>query len=84
MIEVLFFASIREQLGTERISMPLPMTLMTVAAFKEAILSEHASHWAEVLNAKNVITAVNQQIVGPDHVLADGDEVAFFPPVTGG
>ena len=40
--------------------------------------------WQDVLNRPNMIRAVNQEVVSADVALKDGDEVAFFPPVTGG
>jgi molybdopterin synthase sulfur carrier subunit len=40
--------------------------------------------WGDVLTEDNIIRAVNQSVVEEDAVLSDGDEVAYFPPVTGG
>lgn len=84
MVEVLFFASIRERLGVDRLSLALPAESLTVGLFKDYIIEQHDAQWAEVLEADNVIKAVNQQVVDDDYCLSDGDEIAFFPPVTGG
>ena len=47
-----------------------------------------AQIWTLVSGAErmpdNLLSAVNLEYVNPDHAVADGDEVAFFPPVTGG
>ncbi len=84
MIKVLFFASIREQLGCSTINLNFSDGLNTVAAVQAQLVAEHGGSWGEVLAAPNVVLAVNQAAVEPDHPVADGDEIAFFPPVTGG
>ena len=84
MIHVLFFARIREQLGCASLDVPFSDQVNTVAALQAALTAEHGELWDEVLGHDNVISAVNQTMVEPDHALADGDELAFFPPVTGG
>ena len=84
MLEILFFASIRERLGVQRLSLPIPAGAVTVQSFRQSLIDNHNQDWAEVLLADNVITAVNQQVVAADHQLHEGDELAFFPPVTGG
>lgn len=43
-----------------------------------------AGRWALALEDGKLLAAVNQTLVSFDHPLTDGDEVAFFPPVTGG
>lgn len=81
MINVLFFASIREQLGVDNLSMACAGTVEQLIA---QLIERKGSIWAEVLRAPNVIIAVNQEVADQSHALQDGDEVAFFPPVTGG
>ncbi len=80
MLNVLFFASVRERLGVERVAHP---TVSDVDALIAA-LENRGEGWGEVLSASNIIVAVNQAVVTRAHALHDGDEVAFFPPVTGG
>jgi molybdopterin synthase sulfur carrier subunit len=84
MITVLFFASIREQLATSSISLHFDSSINTVTLLKSRLFSDNSELWPEVLNAANVVVAVNQQVVTQAQALRDGDEVAFFPPVTGG
>lgn len=83
MIEVLFFASLREQLGTDRLCVDIaPGT--TVAQLRNQLITEQGKAWSDPLTAANIITAVNQAVVNDNFALSDSDEVAFFPPVTGG
>ncbi|MFT5692340.1 MAG: molybdopterin converting factor subunit 1 [Oceanicoccus sp.] len=84
MIKVLFFASIREQLKASDLIIPFCEKTKTVAGLIDEVVKAHDSGSREILLADNVVVAVNQQIVGKDVNLFDGDEVAFFPPVTGG
>lgn len=80
-LNVLFFASVREQLGIERLTCVLENNIDALIA---ALIASHGSSWGEVLRAPNIIVAVNHAVVTRDFLLHDGDEVAFFPPVTGG
>lgn len=59
-----------------RISQPLKRYANTSAA--------QSDRWALALEDGKLLAAVNQTLVSFDHSLTDGDEVAFFPPVTGG
>jgi molybdopterin synthase sulfur carrier subunit len=84
MIKVLFFASIRERLGLSELSLALPAEAQNLSAFSQYLIAQHEPWWGEVLLADNVLTAVNQAVVSCDVMLSEGDELAFFPPVTGG
>ncbi|WP_192458483.1 molybdopterin synthase sulfur carrier subunit [Musicola keenii] len=81
MINVLFFAQVRELTGTDRLS--LPPEYADVAALRQALCAR-GERWALALEDGRLLAAVNQSLVTMTHPLADGDEVAFFPPVTGG
>ncbi len=84
MIRVCYFASLREQLDCAEESIALPAGVVDASGLR-TWLSGRGGAWAEALAAgRPVLCAVNQTMVQPDHALADGDEVAFFPPVTGG
>jgi len=83
-VKVLFFASLREQLGTAAEEIELPAGIATVAGLR-AHLSERGISWKAALSeGKPVRAAVNQDVASPAAPLNPGDEVAFFPPVTGG
>ncbi len=82
-VKILFFAGLRETLGVGSESMPLPAEIGTVGALRDA-LAARGGVWSALVTTKNLRVAVNQQMVGLDAALRSGDEVAFFPPVTGG
>ncbi|MDU0355155.1 MoaD/ThiS family protein [Paraglaciecola aquimarina] len=56
---------------------------MTVADLRSH-LQEHHSEWAEFLQHGRALVAVNQEMASEECKIRDNDEVAFFPPVTGG
>ena len=80
MIQVKFFASVRERIGVGEISLPVPDGGATVA--EVLVLVERAVGVA--LQGVHLLAAVNLRHVPFSDVVRDGDEVAFFPPVTGG
>ena len=83
MIRLRLFASIKELTNTEEELLPFE-NLKTVKDLKQ-VLSFRGSSWGVVFSGEMVIkTAVNKELVSDDFNLKDGDEVAFFPPVTGG
>ena len=82
-VKVLFFAGVREALGVGSESLDLPAGVGTVGALRD-LLAARGVAWAVLATTKNLRAAVNQQMVGPDAPVQAGDEVAFFPPVTGG
>jgi molybdopterin synthase sulfur carrier subunit len=55
-----------------------------VAALIDALVVQHGGRWQSLFNETRVLTAVNQVVVPITAAIKDGDEVAFFPPVTGG
>lgn len=81
MIEVLFFGRVREELGCEALQVTGVSDLDELQA---RLIDERGARWAEVLQQDNIIRAVNQAVVADNIALSEGDEVAFFPPVTGG
>ncbi|OCQ51830.1 Molybdopterin synthase sulfur carrier subunit [Photorhabdus australis subsp. thailandensis] len=81
MIKVLFFAQIRELVGTD--SLDLDNSYTTVDSLRNALISK-GERWALALEDGKLLSAVNQSFVHGEYQLQDGDEVAFFPPVTGG
>lgn len=82
-IKLLYFASLRESLGQAGEQLDLPEGVTTVGALR-AHLSARGETWARLAPGHNVRAAVNQTMVADEAAIASGDEVAFFPPVTGG
>tara|TARA_R110002049_G_scaffold56036_18_gene154934 strand:- start:4739 stop:4993 length:255 start_codon:yes stop_codon:yes gene_type:complete len=83
-LKVLFFARVREQLGCGSLDVAWPDSGLDLDSLQAQLCREHGEQWREVLLQDNMVRAVNQQVVAGNSVLSDGDEVAFFPPVTGG
>jgi len=84
MIKVLYFARLREQLGTASEEFAAADELPTVGDLA-ASLRGRGGIWSELLaEDETILVAVNQEMARPDTLIKDGDEVAFFPPVTGG
>ncbi|GIU03732.1 MULTISPECIES: molybdopterin synthase sulfur carrier subunit [Shewanella] len=83
MINVLFFAQVRELLGTAKLSVDASEQTQTAEALR-AMLATTDEKWAKVLTSDKLLVAVNQTMSQWDAPIKDGDEVAFFPPVTGG
>lgn len=84
MVKVLFFARYRELLGLSEYRVSHVPVDTSIGLFKRQLIAENDPLWAQVLEADNIVQAVNQTVVDDDYVIVDGDEVAFFPPVTGG
>jgi molybdopterin synthase sulfur carrier subunit len=82
-ITVKFFSLIREAVETEQLTLELNDSLKTIEALKNE-LGLRGEAWSEALSHPNLIQAVNQRVVFQEEGINDGDEVAFFPPMTGG
>lgn len=81
MIKVLFFAQTRELVGVDSVEVD---TVFSTVESLRAHLATQEGKWDLALEPGKLLAAVNQSIVPLEHALVDGDEVAFFPPVTGG
>ncbi len=75
-IQVHFFASLRESIGAQQV------TLDDAGGLNVAAVWQQASNGAAMPD--NTLCAINMEYVKTDAAVNDGDEVAFFPPVTGG
>jgi sulfur-carrier protein len=81
---LLYFAWVRERIGIEEERIALPASVRDVAGLL-SWLKTRGPHYAKALEKPEAIrVAVNQEHARPDHALRDEDEVALFPPVTGG
>ncbi|MGN2616419.1 molybdopterin synthase sulfur carrier subunit [Aliivibrio fischeri] len=81
MITVLFFAQTKELVGTDKLE--LSGEYATAEAIRQE-LSQKGDKWDLALEKGKLLVAINQTISSLDSAVSDGDEVAFFPPVTGG
>ena len=83
-MQLLYFAWLRTKIGVGEETLDLPPEVVSVNDLLHW-LSERGERYAEALNDLSVVrVAVNQEYVGLDHTVGPDDEVALFPPVTGG
>ena len=83
MITLRYFASLRETLGTGVEQVELPDDIRDLGGLTRW-LQGRGTNWEQALADKRLHVAINQQIVTADAAVSDGDEIAWFPPVTGG
>ena len=82
MIKVLFFGQLKEQLGVAHTEVSVAHDV-TVAQLLMRMTEAHPQ-WAQDLNHKTILVAVDQVMAKSDTPVSESSEVAFFPPVTGG
>ncbi len=82
MIKIVFFAALREQLDCAELTMDIA-EILTVNDIKQR-LGDKSEQWQQTFSNTSLLSAVNHDMVPGDHKVKSGDEVAFFPPVTGG
>ena len=84
MIKVLYFARLKESLKYSIEELEVPADVKDVAALKRHLASR-GGVWQELFAGKQLVRgAINHALVSDQALINDGDEVAFFPPVTGG
>ena len=84
MVTILYFARLREAFGKASEQIVLPVGVKDLDSLR-ALLRGRGGAWAdELADDKPVRAAVNQDMARGDTRVEDGDEIAFFPPVTGG
>lgn len=83
-MRVLYFAWMRERMGRAEEDLSLPPGIATVGELVDWLRARDAAGTAAFAETAIVRAAVNQEFAQPDTPVRDGDEVAFFPPVTGG
>lgn len=84
MIQIHYFASVREQLEKDQEQLILPKDVVSIDQLIQHLQSINPK-FSVVANSNNkLLVAVNQTIVDRSYELSDNDEVAFFPPMTGG
>ncbi len=83
MLSIVFFAQTREIIGQGEFSLPFKPEFSSLEAIRSHLASTN-DKWDLALTREKLIIAVNQEMSPWDTEIKDGDEVAFFPPVTGG
>ena len=84
MIDILYFASLRETLDLDQEQIELPADIDTVAELKQW-LAARGERWQDMFSQNGqMLVSVNQHMSNDNSPVKDGDEVGFFPPVTGG
>ena len=83
-VKLFYFARLRETIGVDREELDLASDIKTVSDLIE-VLKGRGSHWQDMFSMSTTFRmAVNQEMVEATHKINANDEVAFFPPVTGG
>jgi sulfur-carrier protein len=83
-LTILYFAWLRERTGLSQESVALPAGVRTVGDLVAWLAERSPGHASALANRRTVRCAVNQDFAEPTTAVHPGDEVAFFPPVTGG
>ncbi|NYZ11677.1 molybdopterin converting factor subunit 1 [Azospirillum sp. RWY-5-1] len=83
-MKVLYFAWLRTRIGVAQEVVEPPAEVTTVGGLVEWLKTRGPTYASALANTKVVKVAVNQEYVPYDHPVGPGDEVALFPPVTGG
>jgi len=83
MLSIVFFAQTREIIGQGELSLPFQPAFNNLEAIRSHLANTN-DKWDLALTRDKLIVAVNQEMSPWNTVINDGDEIAFFPPVTGG
>jgi sulfur-carrier protein len=83
-LSILYFAWLRERVGVSEETISPPASVVTLADLVLYLADLDERHAAAFKDRKTVRCAVNQEFADPATILRQGDEIAFFPPVTGG
>jgi molybdopterin converting factor subunit 1 len=83
-MRILYFAWVRQRIGAAEEEVAPPAAVRDVAGLMAWLAGRSAGHAAAFADPRQIRAAVNQDFATPDQPVQAGDEVAFFPPVTGG
>jgi len=83
-MEIFYFARIRENIGQSSETVSLPENVSDVNGLIKYLCEQGKNYQAAFENEAVIRVAVDQTYVDFDHPLQDSDEIAFFPPMTGG
>ena len=84
MIDLVYFAWVRERIGVDGEVLPLPPEVASVGGLLDWLSTRSPGHAAALADRSAIRVAIDQAFTGFDAPVADGVEVAIFPPVTGG
>ena len=83
-VKLFYFAKVREAIGVDREELDLANDIKTVSDLIE-VLKGRGSNWQNTFSMSSSFRmAINQEMVEATHKISTNDEVAFFPPITGG
>lgn len=83
MITVRYFASLRDLFSIDQETIPWQNDLIDIDSLKQHI-AKRGGDWQQLVDNKTILSALNQDMANNKSRIKEGDEVAFFPPVTGG
>jgi molybdopterin synthase sulfur carrier subunit len=83
-VRILYLASLREQLGKPGEDLEIPLATSTVAGLRTLLMARGGAWQTALAQGRALRVAVNQEMAQPATPVKPGDEIAFFPPVTGG
>ncbi|EKF73627.1 molybdenum cofactor biosynthesis protein D [Alcanivorax hongdengensis A-11-3] len=84
MIELRFFAALRERVGHDRLSVTPPEQVTTVEQLIRWLAEDNPTVASALAATPRYMVAINEELGSPASTLSPGDVVALFPPVTGG
>lgn len=82
MIRILYFARLKDELELSEETLDYSPSLATISDLK-SLLATRGERWQKAFK-RTTLTAANQEVVNDSYCIEDNDEIAFFPPVTGG
>lgn len=82
MIRIVFFAALKEALDCEGLELAVADGTSLSQIIEQLV--EQRPHWQQHLSSASLLMAINHEMAEPEDTIKNNDEVAFFPPVTGG
>ena len=84
MIKVLFFAKLREDLGVAKLEIDKNVGMETISDLINYLIQNNGDGFEERLLSPQIVVSQNHEVVDRNAIIKEGDEIAFYPPVTGG